>query len=452
MTKDVPLQVSKRTNAHASGSRRCPLWPKGLAPFDFQLKSVEFASSRPKDLPHTYLALDPGLGKTIVARILLNRLARRQVLRCYFVTPPFLAANVKAEFDKWGTSKVELHVIADTALANEERVTELLWDICLSNERSILIVDEAHRFKNEKSKRSRGLFRLARPFRRIVFLSGTPLPNSRPIELWPIVSRYAPSLFGRNFFQFAKRYCGAHKTFFGWKFDGFSNKAEFKRRLFDSGFMLRLRKKDCINLPPKVESILTVGAKMPAVVSKLEREILKRYTVEDLVQGRIARREKKDALHLAEYLRLLGTYKLKYTIPVIEALLEETNECLILFAQHKDVIAKLQRHFRKYKPCVITGETPKRKRQKVVDLFQSKSGPRLFIGNIEACGIGFTLTRATQVIMVEFSWRDGDNVQATDRAHRIGQTRSVLVRYVVLAGSVDAKRLTVVLNKRHDAA
>ncbi len=97
---------------------------------------------------------------------------------------------------------------------------------------------------------------------------------------------------------------------------------------------------------------------------------------------------------------------------------------------------------------MITGDVLKAKRQPLVDEFQKNPKRRLLIGNIEACGLGFTLTKATRVLFVEFSWVDGQNGQASDRAHRIGQNQSVLVQYVVLKDSFDRQRMETLLRKR----
>ena len=88
--------------------------------------------------------------------------------------------------------------------------------------------------------------------------------------------------------------------------------------------------------------------------------------------------------------------------------------------------------------CVtLTGETGMADRQQAVDDFQAGKVP-LFIGNIQAAGVGITLTRSSTVIFAELDWVPGNLSQAEDRCHRIGQTESVLVQHVVLEGSLDA--------------
>lgn len=426
-SKNKPRQETSRADASA---------------YPHQIEALNFALQNLRQNRPTYLALDPGLGKTIVAALISNEFWGATI---FYVCPPFLTTNTGAEFDKW-TFEKNLFLIPDSMIAKPKMLSAFLAKMRESKDR-ILIVDEAHRFKNERTQRSRALFKNILPhFERVVYMSGTPLPNSRPRELWPILKNSAPWIFGKNFFHFGLKYCGGFRGEFGWCFDGFTNRKEFRARICKS-FMIRM-KKDVLDLPPKFEGLLTVGEGIPPVVSKVEKKILAYYSPEDLIEGEITRLQGKSALHLATYLRLLGEYKLKYVLPFIESLLDETSENILVFAVHKATIAGLAKALSKFDPLIITGDVPKEKRQDLVNEFQTNPARRLFLGNIQACGTGFTLTKAARVLFVEFSWVDGENSQAADRAHRIGQNKSVLVQYVVLKDSFDRRRMETLLRKR----
>lgn len=432
--------------------------PEGLTPLPLQIETVVTSWVRLQKQFSIYWALDPGLGKTICAALLFNLFQKHLgSTKAFYICPPFLTTNTHAEFDKWCANK-NLLTFPDSMLAEKgggkhsfkptEDCKEFLNSIDDWKGEKILFIDEAHRFKNEDTKRSKVLYQVILPkFKsNIVWLSGTPMPNSRPKEVWPVLLHSAKAVFGNNFFKYGIKYCGGYKDPFGWVFDGFTNRREWKARIFRT-FMIR-RKKSELNLPPKIEGLLTVGDNLPPVLSKIERKILEHYTPEDLIQGKIAAMVDKDTLHLATYLRLLGEYKLKYVLPYIESVLEDTKEDILLFAVHKDTIAKLAYSLNDYAPLIITGAVDKKKRQDIVNEYQTDKARRVFIGNIQSCGVGFTLTKATRVIFVEFTWVDGENSQASDRAHRIGQGSLVNVQYVVLKDSIDAKRMGVLLNKR----
>lgn len=420
-------------------AKAAPRDQTGLTPFPFQLEALAFLQNRLESHRAAYLAADPGLGKTIVACLLASELRPKRI--CY-VCPPSLRANVEAEFKKWGHSHRMPEIVSDSTLAD-----------AAPTDAELVFVDEAHRFKNEKAQRTVGLLTLTSKAKYVVFLSGTPMPNSRPVELWSILRHYAPDVFGTNFFSYGQSFCGARQVSIGrgqkrWQFDGFTNKAAFKAKLFKS-FMLR-QKKDLIDLPEKREGLLTVGEGIPPIIGRLEQKVLEAYTKEDLLEGKLAKAAGKPALHLSEYMRLLGEEKLQHVFPFLEHLLLETKENVIVFAHHKKVIADLARFLAQFNPVVIAGDVPTSARHALVERFQ-KGETRVAIMNIVAAGVGWNMTAADRVVFVEFSWRDGDNQQAGDRAHRIGRTKPVLVQYVVLKDSFDAKRMSVVLRKRHGA-
>lgn len=442
LKNDTLLKNSLKKIGHKAPARAgaCKFHPPHVQALPHQYEATEWALSRDK----SYLALDPGLGKTIVAAMVANALDAT----IFYICPPFLAQNTENEFTKWCYNK-KLYLLPDSMLIKPKTIEAFLEKLKETKGEVVLIIDEAHRFKNEKAKRTKVFLKTILPlFSKVIYMSGTPLPNSRPKEIWPILKNTVPKIFGHNFFLFGLKYCGGFKTEFGWDFSGFTNRKEFKHRITRT-FMLR-QKKEILNLPPKIEGILVVGDKEPPKeVKALESVILKKYSGEDLIEGKIKQIHGIDGeIHLATYLRLIGDYKVKFALPIIESILEETNENILIFGVHKDVIKKLQTSLQVWKPLVITGETPKNKRQEIIRTFQEDHDRRVFIGNIQACGVGFTLTKAKRVLFVEFSWVDGDNAQASDRPHRIGQTESVLVQYVVLKDSIDHKRIEVVLNKR----
>lgn len=422
----------------ASGS------PLGLLPH--QLEAVDLALKRLENHRAVYLGLDPGLGKTVVAAALRHVVPGRIV----YITPPGLASNVKAILSLWAKD-LEIEVVPDNRL---DKVASLKTDL--------LIVDEAQRFNNQGSIRTNALFRLAKGARRIVFMSGSPAPNSRPIELWPILETFAPDVFDMSFFSFAKKFCAAEQVVIGWdpvkkakklrwKFDGKSNMKEFRERLYSS-FMIRMRK-DRVKLPPKIESLLTVGDNISPTIAKLEKKIIDRMDREDVDDAKawLSALSGVEELHQSKYLKLLGEHKLQYFTPIIDTLLSETKEKILIFAVHTDTIASLVKHLHQYKPMVLTGKTKMKDRPGEVARFQTDPKCRVGVLNIQAGGIGWTLTEADRIIMLEYSWKDGDNQQAGDRASRIGSKKPLLVEYVVLKDSIDAQRMGVLINKRLDA-
>jgi SWI/SNF-related matrix-associated actin-dependent regulator 1 of chromatin subfamily A len=99
----------------------------------------------------------------------------------------------------------------------------------------------------------------------------------------------------------------------------------------------------------------------------------------------------------------------------------------------------------------LTGKETPKKKQAAVDAFQNNPSVRLFIGSIQAAGVGITLTAADLLVFAELDWLQVNMEQCEDRAHRIGQERSLLIQYLMLNGSIEA-RMANVLARKEDIA
>lgn len=446
--------------------------PKGLALLNFQVDAAHFALERNR----AYLGLEMGLGKTPIAAVVVSTLLSQEKWAMLYICPPFLTRNVEAEFKKWAPKlsprrydKEEFKgsaMIVPDSIINRYPAQDDILNFCESKKKAgfrlILVVDEAMRFKNPLAARTKALFGykpkdalepfvpgIADRFERIVYLSGTPMPN-RPIELYSVLSHSAPGAINdMNMFDYGRRYCAAKHNGFGWDMSGASNMEELGR-LIHGSFMLRLYKKDVLNLPPLTEEIVILGDDLTPKLAEMSQKILRALSPEDLMKGQItAKLEKEEGeLHLSTYRKELGLYKVPAALDFINFVLEETNEVLVIFAIHTDVIAALAEGLKQYKPLVITGQTKMEDRHKFVQKFQREDGPRVMIGNILAMGVGLTLTRGTRGIFVEDSWVPGELDQAAARLHRIGQTNPVHIQHLVFENSVDNAVISTVLEKR----
>ena len=433
----------------------------------FQQNAAKWALDRNR----SYLALDPGLGKTPISAVITATLNKQNPVACVYICPPFLTRNTEVEFLKWaphistrrfkpGTGlETQMLIVPDSILTRTDTLKEIKKFANYArgyNFTTLLFVDEAHRFKNDKAARTQALFGkfnqpdLTHHFDRVVYLSGTPMPN-RPIELFPVLSNSAPeTIDNMSKFEYAKKYCAAYRDHFGWNFSGSSNLEELALKVKNS-FMLRYRKMDVLKqLPPKLEEMVVLSDNLPPKLKALTHEILKTLPEADIMSGRIsAKLQTGENLHLATYRKELGILKIKQAVEWLKYQLEESaEESFLVFAIHKDVVKGLTADLQEFDPLVITGDTRMELRHAMVNEFQTNSKRRLFIGNIQAAGTGFTLTKATRVVFVEFSWTPSDNDQAADRCHRIGQDSNVLVQYLVHQESVDKTVIETVLRKK----
>ncbi len=426
-----------------------PFAPAGLTPKDFQIEAALFALSRNR----SYLALDPGLGKTIVIALVINALRAtfRHSEKVVIINPPALLVNTAEHLKRWcdiidedfegiqifngDISPLTDILIVPDSMIHRKSVMEAITNF-VAIDHATLFVDEAQRFKSPTAKRCKAILGrppLTRLFEKSVFLSGTPIEN-RTMEIYPVLKRCAPeSINFMDRFDFGMRYCAGHldEETGHFDFSGDSHSEELFTAV-KKDFMLRMKKTDVMKeLPPKVHELVFIGENLPPRVAELDRKILKEFSPTDLMKAKF------NTPYLSTYRRLLGIEKASLAIEYVKNLLTDTDENVLVFAIHKDVVQMLVEGLKGFSPLVIVGAVDKKHRQGIVDEFQNNPKKRLFIGNIDAAGVGFTLTKATQVIMVERSWKPSANEQASDRAHRIGQTQTVFVKDLVFVNSVD---------------
>ena len=454
--------------------------PEGLAYMPFQRAGIAYANGRKNVL----IADDMGLGKTIQAIGVSNAddSARSVLVLC----PSSLRLNWGREWKKWCVKGLSVGVYqtgaktlpqTDVVILNYDNLKKFIaaiharsWDI--------LVCDEAHALKNPKTQRTKLVLGAKKEqvaaigARRKVFLTGTPILN-RPIELWPLANALAPDVFS-SWSNYVFRYCAAYNSRYGLDVTGSSNLDELQNVL-RANFMVRRLKKDVltelpakqrqvIELPCEDKSVTRERNAAAAIESRLEAlrvnvELAKCGSDDEYETAVDALREGASAA-FAEMAVLRHETALAKVPAVIEHLTEAVESGkVICFAHHRDVIRAIVDAF---PGCVVvTGETSLNDRQAAVDKFQGDPACRLFVGNIQAAGVGLTLTASSHVVFAELDWTPAMISQAEDRAHRIGQRDSVLVQHLVLEESLDAhmakqlvakqKVLDDALDNRHEA-
>ena len=147
-------------------------------------------------------------------------------------------------------------------------------------------------------------------------------------------------------------------------------------------------------------------------------------------------------------LRLAAKLKFRGVVDWINQFLADNpEEKIVVFAVHRKMIEALLRRISL--PAVrIDGSVAGRDRQTAVQRFQGDKNCRVFVGNIQAAGVGLTLTAASHVAFTELSWRPGDHIQAEDRCHRIGATGTVWAHYLVAYGSIESRLCRVLQAKQ----
>jgi SWI/SNF-related matrix-associated actin-dependent regulator 1 of chromatin subfamily A len=407
--------------------------PSGCEPYPFQHAGVEYV----RDLDAAIIADEPGLGKTIQGIGWLNqRAARRPLIVC----PASLRINWRRELAKWAVWD------PDATVASYDDVRRGK----VKGRYDAVVFDEAQYLKNPDSQRSEKCLR--RQLGPRLFLSGTPIV-SRPIELWPLLNSIDPSAWGDRH-AYGMTYCGGRWNGVEWDYRGSSNLLELQRRL-RSTCMVRRRKADVLtDLPPKVRQLITLPAEsagpktaeLLAAVRQLWKAKQEALTPEAVAALAPHREVVKAQLSKVRHEEALS--KVLAAVAHCRDLLEGGVEKLVVFAHHRDVLQAIDYQLSMYHPVRVIGGMTDEQKQLSVDAFQNEGKHRVFIGQLQAAGVGLTLTAAHTVVFAEIDWVPGVVTQCEDRCHRIGQRDSVLVHHLVLDGSLDARIARALVRKQ----
>jgi SWI/SNF-related matrix-associated actin-dependent regulator 1 of chromatin subfamily A len=286
--------------------------------------------------------------------------------------------------------------------------------------------------------------KLAKGIPKVITMSGTPFKN-KPAEIFNAISITDPSIFPskRNFlFQ----YCSPYHNGFGWDFSGHSNDNELHQRLMSTVLIRRLKKDVMKELPDKSYSFIPMELSNEKEYRGAEKDFIAFVMNQKGMEAAI-RASNAESLAKIEALKQLAVKgKTEKAISWISDFLE-TEEKLVVFATHKSVIEDLMTEFGEV-AVKIDGSVSMKERQKAVDDFQNNPKVRLFVGNIQAAGVGITLTAASNVAFLELPWSPSDLSQAEDRCHRMGQKDAVGVYYLLAVGTIEEKIAKLLDNKR----
>lgn len=407
------------------------------------------------------LADDMGLGKTIqVITLLLDSFERGAAEPALVVCPTSLLGTWRHELarfapglrvvthhgpvrehgDFFARQAKQFDVVLTTyhLIARDEAdFKKIVW--------SNLIVDEAQNIKNETAKQTQSIMRLSAANR--VAVTGTPIEN-RLNELWSIIHFLNPGYLG-SVSTFRSRFALPIERYHDRK------RTQQLKRLV-APFILRRLKTDpniSKDLPDKIETKIYCG------LTK-EQASLYQATVQDMLRqvddSEGIRRKglvlagltklKQICDHPALFLQDGGAApnrsgKLKQLLELV-ASIRETSESVIIFTQYIKMGEMLVEYLRRQTgeaPLFLHGGVPKKDRDVMIDSFQRGGGPSVFILSLKAGGVGLTLTRASHVIHFDRWWNPAVENQATDRAHRIGQTRNVQVHTFICTGTLEER-------------
>ncbi|MBM3223930.1 MAG: helicase [Candidatus Tectomicrobia bacterium] len=392
------------------------------------------------------LADDMGLGKTLQTLCVLQG-------RTLVVTPTSVLHHWADELRRFRPGlQVALYHGAPRQLVPSADVTLTTYallrlDIAtLARETwDMVVLDEAQAIKNPDSQVARAAYKLPAHFRLV--LTGTPIEN-RLDELWSQVHFLNPGLLGgRQAFQ--ERYARPIA-------DGQAAAATLRATL--KPFVLRRRKREVApELPPRTDVVLPCELSMPErVVYDTVRAATLANVVALLEAGGNVLAALEALLRLRQACCHAGLIpgQTASTSTKVALLLERLEEAVadghkaLVFSQWTALLDRVEPHLRATRLPFTRLDGHTRDRASVVRAFQEETGPPIMLVSLRAGGTGLNLTAADHIFLLDPWWNPAVEDQAADRAHRIGQTRPVMVYRLVTRDTVEERILALQARKR----
>ncbi|KAL5782364.1 hypothetical protein ACOSP7_007393 [Xanthoceras sorbifolium] len=421
---------------------------------DYQLAGLNWLIRLYENGINGILADEMGLGKTLQTISLLGYLHEFRG-----ITGPHMVVAPKSTLGNWmneirrfcpilravkflGNPEERRHIREDLLVAGKFDVCVTSFEMAIKEKSALrrfswryIIIDEAHRIKNENSLLSKTMRLYSTNFR--LLITGTPLQNNLH-ELWSLLNFLLPEIFS------------SAETFDEWfQISGDNDQQEVVQQLHKvlRPFLLRRLKSDVEKgLPPKKETILKVG------MSQMQKQYYKALLQKDLEVVN-AGGERKRLLNIAMQLRKCCNHPYlfqgaepgpPYTtgdhlitnagkMVLLDKLLpklKERDSRVLIFSQMTRLLDILEDYlmFRGYLYCRIDGNTGGEDRDASIEAFNRPGSEKfVFLLSTRAGGLGINLATADVVILYDSDWNPQVDLQAQDRAHRIGQKKEVQV-------------------------
>ena len=452
--RSVPLSIPPSLGRQIFSFKKDLPLPRGLtATFrPYQARGYRWMVSNLEMGFGCCIADDMGLGKTVQVIGAILYFLENGGNRVLVVVPKTLLGNWEKELQSFASS-VEFHtfhgpnrrwmdaplVITSYATLRQdlEIFSRIYWDI--------LVLDEAQNIKNPQAQQTRAVNALKA--RNRIAMTGTPLEN-RLLEFWSIMNFLNPGLMGSQ---------RAFLKSIAVPIERYGDKDALRRlKRITSPFVLRRKKNDpaiAPELPEKIEKVeyTTLTPEQASLYQSIVEETMEKIEK----SGGMERRGL--ILKLLTELKQVCDHPLLYLghgepsseesgktemLQVLLNHIKERGEKVLLFTQYKkmgDLLVEMLTQSDGTVPLFLHGGLSRGERDMLVERFLRERRDWIFILSLKAGGTGLNLTPATHVVHFDLWWNPAVEDQATDRAHRIGQERKVVVHRFVTKGTLEEK-------------
>ncbi|KZS21056.1 Chromatin-remodeling complex ATPase chain Iswi [Daphnia magna] len=445
-----------------------PFYIKGGEMRDYQVRGLNWMISLYENGINGILADEMGLGKTLQTISLLGYMKHYRNINGphMVIVPKSTLANWMNEFKKWcptlrtvcltGDQETRANIVRDEIMPGE-------WDACVTSyeivmkERAVfkkfnwryMVIDEAHRIKNEKSK----LSEIVREFKTSnrLLITGTPLQNNLH-ELWALLNFLLPDIFNNS--EDFDEWFNANNCLGD---DSLIHRLHAVLRPF---LLRRLKAEVEKRLKPKKEVKVYIG------LSKMQREMYTKILMRDIdIVNGAGKLEKMRLQNILMQLRKCCNHPYlfdgaepgpPYTtdehivyncgkMVILDKLLPKLKvqgSRVLIFSQMTRMLDILEDYslWRGHNYCRLDGSTPHEDRHRQIEEFNAPDSKKfLFMLSTRAGGLGINLATADVVVLFDSDWNPQMDLQAMDRAHRIGQLKQVRVFRFITDNTVEEK-------------
>lgn len=432
-------------------------------PYSYQMESYEYSLDHTKFL----LADEQGLGKTKQAldiAVSKKHLMQHCLIVCgvnelkwNWVKEVGIHTNEKGHILGEHNGKIgsvsdrvkdlcsshdEFFLITNIETLRDKKVQEQITLMCKSGVIGMTIIDEIHKCKNYTSQQGKAIHACCSHFK--LALTGTPLMNNA-IDLYNIL-RWL-EVENHSLTEFKTHYC-IMGGFGGYQIVGYKNEDELEDRL--GKYMLRRKKDDVLDLPPKIytDEVLEMTPGQQQLYDEA-----KKYIQDNIDKIMLLPNPLTELIRLRQVTgnpdilssKRFANVKFNRMIEIVDEVTSNGGK-VIVFSNWTKVINPACEVLRAYEPALVTGEV--KNNQDEINRFKTDKNCKVILGTIPCLGTGFTLNEANTVIFLDEPWTYAEKAQAEDRCHRIGTKGAVNIITLMCKGTVDEQVHKIVTDKQ----
>jgi len=328
----------------------------------------------------------------------------------------------------------------------------------LNSHKTLMAIDESTTIKTPTAKRTKNIISLSKHAKYKRIMTGSPVTKN-PLDLYTQCLFLDPFLLDfQSYYAFRNRYAVMKSMHVRGRtiqvVHAFQNLAELSDKL--QGFSYRVLKEDCLDLPPKnfTKRHIVLTSDQRKIYEQMKKTAL--ATLNGKVTSTVTVLTQLMRLHqitCGHFTADDGSTQLIPNNRITELMnvLEETEGKAIIWANYqRDITNIIESIIEKYGPGSVVdyyGLTPQEERQENIKKFQNDENCRFIVGTPQTGGYGITLTQANTVIYYSNGYDLEKRLQSEDRAHRIGQTKSVTYVDLITEDTVDEKIVKALRDK-----